>query len=206
MTEPDTVVIEHAAYSLRVVDEPPGYEDSIHGPSKPYDREYSLGESNYRAGARHGVTLQGPGSSHSALVSATGGTTGVHAWSALALDNLVLLAVCGWVVALRVPDLELVWSLEIDHATCFGVHVADVDGEPACLSHGELEIARFDLSGRKLWSVGGADIFSEGFRIVGQNVVATDFNGWQYWIQIKSGEISATLASDGSPIGSPGRP
>lgn len=58
----------------------------------------------------------------------------------------------------------------VDAATCFGVYYLP---EHACLiSHGELEIARLSLSGEIVWSAGGKDIFSEGFRLSREYVEA----------------------------------
>jgi hypothetical protein len=55
------------------------------------------------------------------------------------------------------------------------------------LSHGELEVARVSLKGEIVWSACGRDIFSEGFRIVGDHIVAIDFYHGVYRIDIVTG-------------------
>ena len=60
--------------------------------------------------------------------------------------------------------------------------------EHDCLiSHGELEIARVSLDGDIVWSESGKDIFSEGFRLVGDFVEAVDFNHKVYRFNIATG-------------------
>jgi hypothetical protein len=55
------------------------------------------------------------------------------------------------------------------------------------ISHGELEIARISLSGEAAWSFGGAEIFSEGFKLHSDHVVAVDFKRMVYRLEIETG-------------------
>lgn len=197
----DSLELKTSRYVVTIINEPPDFDrDTATPPVRTYGRDHHVGDSTYRATSRHGVIVDFASQRHSALLSASGGCTGVHAHSALALEDMVLVAVCGFVAALRVPELELAWALEVDPATCFGIHVGDDGGTPAYFSHGELAIARFDLSGRELWSTGGADIFSEGFDIYGSKVLVTDFNGWVYEIDISSGVNLTTRKPNRSAV------
>jgi hypothetical protein len=90
-----------------------------------------------------------------------------------------------YVVSLTLPNLEVLWSTEVDPATCFGIHPT-VDGL-ALISHGELEIARVALSGEVLWSAGGADIFSEGLTVTDTEVHVGDFNHDRYVFDVETG-------------------
>jgi hypothetical protein len=125
------------------------------------------------------------GLSATAIVCASGGASAVHGHSALALHDQCLVAVGDHVVALAVPDLGLRWALQVDPATCFGLYVTG--DPPIFVSHGELEVARFDAHGVKLWSFSGADIFSEGFELRGSKAYATDFDKRVYEIDLETG-------------------
>jgi hypothetical protein len=94
--------------------------------------------------------------------------------------------------SLSLPTLELKWATKVDTATCFGVYYCPQDN---CLvSHGECEIARARLSGEIVWSASGRDIFSEGFRIVGDHVEAVDFYNGVYRIDIVTGRCELVRA------------
>ena len=89
------------------------------------------------------------------------------------------------ICSLSLPRLALEWATKVDTATCFGVYYS---AEHDCLlSHGEIEIARVSLCGDIVWSGSGRDIFSEGFRVGGKWVEATDFGGYIYRFDIATG-------------------
>jgi hypothetical protein len=74
--------------------------------------------------------------------------------------------------SLSLPTLDLTRATKVDKATCFGVYYCP---EHDCLlSHGELQVARVSLKGEIVWSASGRDVFSEGFRIVGDHIEAID--------------------------------
>ena len=63
-------------------------------------------------------------------------------------------------------------------ATCFGLY-----WESSCgflISHAELEISRLSLEGYLVWQASGADVFSEGFRLLPGYIEVVDFNGSVY--------------------------
>ncbi len=80
---------------------------------------------------------------------------------------------------------DLLWHKEVDFATCFGVYFSTK--HDCLISHGECEIARVSLSGEVVWSSGGADIFSEGFKLHSDYVEAVDFNRMVYRMDIATG-------------------
>ncbi len=82
--------------------------------------------------------------------------------------------------------LSFCWSLRVDDATSFGVHVS---GERnALFSHGELEVCRFSEDGAIVWSASGAEVFSEGFSLFPDHVEAIDFNNRVYRFGYDRGE------------------
>jgi hypothetical protein len=153
--------------------------------SHAYDRVIDLSGA-FRPTSNHGVICRDPhGRSHSVLIFAEGGCSGVHDRSAVVVGEVFYLAVGDSICAFSLPELNLIWNAKVDSATCFGVYYSK---EHHCLlSHGELEIARVSLGGEIIWSYGGTDIFSGDFRIVGDCVEAVDFNGDVYRFEIGHG-------------------
>jgi len=152
---------------------------------RQYDREYCFVK-EYVPVSKHGVTCRSPdGTAHSCILLAGGGATGVHAHSAVVMEDGSYVGVGDMLCSLSLPTLELKWAIKVDEVTCFGVYYSPQHG--CLLSHGELEIARVSLGGEIAWRTGGKDIFSEGFRIVGNDVEVIDFNNEVYRIDIATG-------------------
>jgi hypothetical protein len=169
-------------YELELLDEPT-YTSRSADNLRSYAREYVFGDA---ITSRHGVLLrQAGGGEHSCMVSASGGVTAVHEHSAVIVESCSFLAVGDTVCALALPSLELLWRRKVDTATCFGIYYS---AEEDCLfSHGECEIARLTLSGERVWSAIGADIFTEGFALHADYLEAVDFNRFVYRIDVKTG-------------------
>ena len=119
------------------------------------------------------------------VFGAGGGASAVHAHSALILNAKLYLAIGHNIVCCSLADHRLVWSLKVDPATCFGIHYNS--RRHALISHGELEIARFNEEGDVLWSSSGADIFSEGFWLEEEHVSAVDFEHREYHFNYETG-------------------
>ncbi|RKP43366.1 hypothetical protein D7S89_26470 [Trinickia fusca] len=167
--------------SLRVVNEPM-YSFESQDNVRSYPLEVRL--ANDSLTSIHGVELNGQGIM---VVGAGGGCSAVHERSALVIGDRLYLAVGDHVACL---SLELpygqIWSTRVDTATCFGVYW-DKKRE-ALISHGELEIARLSLHGGLIWHASGADIFSEGFRLLPDYIEAVDFNQAIYRFDYATGE------------------
>ena len=142
--------------------------------------------------SRHAVQVIEPtGSSRMCLLTAGGGASGIHEHSALVHDQRLVVAVGQRLCALRLPNLDLEWNVEVDDATCFGVWYS---AKHDCyLSHGELAIARVTLDGTIVWSSGGKDIFSEGFALHDEYIEVVDFNREKYRIDLSTG--SSTIVA-----------
>ncbi len=95
----------------------------------------------------------------------------------------LFVCVDNYVLCLQLPNLELVWSTEVDEATCFSLHKLEDD----FITRGELCIARIDKNGNIKWQFRGADIFlnlndddTPELEIKSDHLSLTDFNGTKY--------------------------
>jgi hypothetical protein len=178
--------VELASDSFAVVLlDDPTYSPGLADNARRYDREYSLAE-KCRPVSQYGlVCRQSDGATHSCILLAGGGASRVHDHSAVIVKDAVFVGVGDMLCSLSLPTLDLGWATRVDSATCFGVYYCPQ--HDCLLSHGEVAIARVSLSGEILWSASGKDIFSEGFRIVGDRIEAIDFNHEVYRIDIGTG-------------------
>jgi hypothetical protein len=152
---------------------------------RSYEREYLL-SGEYRPSSTYGVRANQDGKVLStAALGAAGGGTHIHEHSAVLLGGRCVVAVGDQLVCLRLPDLVLLWAVAGDDATCFGVY-ASPRGDGVVV-HGELAISKFTLAGEPLWRFTGRDIFTGGFRLTGQAIFVTDFDGMEYNISPEDG-------------------
>ena len=166
---------------------------SNHSPFEPTESDvrnavtYKLDPArDRRPTSRHSIEVVDPsGASHACMLTAGGGASAVHEHSALVHDDSVIVAVGPHLCALRLPKLDLDWSVVVDEATCFGVYYS---AKHDCyVSHGEIEVARVALDGRVVWSASGKDIFSEGFALHDDYAEVVDFNHETYRIDLATG-------------------
>lgn len=160
-----------------------GSVDNVHR----YDKEYELGDDRFVFASMHGVECrEADGETHSCVVAASGGATGIHEHSGLVRDDSLFLAVGDSLCRLSTSSLEMIWHKKVDDATCFGVHWSD---KHKCLVvHGELVISRVSLDGEVAWSAGGKDIFTGSIELFDDYVIAEDFENNRYHIDLLTGE------------------
>ncbi|HEX6041176.1 hypothetical protein [Longimicrobium sp.] len=159
----------------------PGSADNVHR----YGREIIVGG---HRGKATGVEARVDGRAvASAVLLCETGCPGVMDGDALLRDGTLFVSLSDFVVALRVPSLEARWMTDVDGACPFGL--MEISGADALLVHGELWITRLGLDGRVQWRQGGADIFTGGCWIVGDEVVAADWNGAEYRWRLSDGEL-----------------
>jgi hypothetical protein len=167
---------------VRVFDEPtyrPGSRDNV----REYERYVSLAEN--LPTSVHGVEING---SYICAVGAAGGCSAVHQRSAAVASDRIFVAVGDHVVCLSLhAPHALLWSTCVDDATCFGVYWDE--SRQAIFSHGELQIMRLTPDGKPVWSASGADVFSEGFRLLHNYVEAMDFDHRVYRFDYERGEL-----------------
>ncbi len=172
------------ALTIEIIPEDFRYDPSSADNIRTYERAYRLGDPQSSV---HGVKVYAD--EHliaSAVLIAGGGASGVHERTVLVAPSVIYVAVGDHVVCLSLPTLELAWATQTDWATCFGVHA--IPGSTDVLSHGEVEIARVNNSGRILWSTSGKDIFTGEIAIDDQTVKAVDFEGESYVFDLLTGK------------------
>jgi hypothetical protein len=174
---------ERGRYSIEMTDQP-GYSFGSSEELRPYDYEYLL--TDYRPFIiRRLVCFEGQQRLASAVVGASHGAGGLNERSCVLLGDRCFLAVGPWLLSLDLPDLSLLWKAEADSAGCFGLHLTP--DRQHIVVHGEVEISKFTLAGRKSWTFSGRDIFTGEFAVSANAVVATDFNGQRYSIDLERG-------------------
>jgi outer membrane protein assembly factor BamB len=165
---------------IEIINEPTytfGSADNV----RMYDVEVCLSREGHIS-STHGMLLNG---GPKVVIGAAGGASGIHPHTAVAINDRVYVAVGDSVVCLALNSMRVIWSIQVDPATCFGVYYECE--RSALFSHGELEIARFTEDGKIIWSTSGADIFSERFNLEADAVSATDFNGSVYSFDYETG-------------------
>jgi hypothetical protein len=178
--------LQTESYNI-VINDDPTYTVGAVDNTRTYSYQYWFGQQEYQPSAKYGVGVIKHGAEiASCIVLATHGATRVHEHSALLHNQSCIVAVSAFLCALAVPALQLQWQVQVDSATCFGVHYAAKHG--CYISHGECEITCVSYTGQLLWSIGGKDIFTNGFRLYDDYVEAIDWNNEMYRIEIPSGE------------------
>ena len=180
------MMVKHKDLEIKVINEISFSFDSADNANQYNSIHLADTESKVYQGSNHGIKLFRNGIElSSALVSAVGGSTGIHDHSMIFAENELLIMCANWVFCLTLPDLALSWKTQADPATCFGIHKID----SGYIVHGELEISKLDLHGNIIWYKDGSDIFctqdgTEDFRIDSGSVYVKDWNGRQYQFKI----------------------
>lgn len=159
-----------------------------------YDHVYRLDEhqSEYAVTSRHVVRVTDDNNKLIAtcLLLADGGASSVHDRSATVINRSCVVAVGSFVASLAIPDLRLQWATQTDAATCFGIFYSE---KHHCLiSHGEMEVARLSLDGQVVWRSGGADVFTNGIKVLDDLIHVVDFNEAPYSFEIATGRSICT--------------
>ncbi len=179
-------VIEFRAdpYRLEVAGEAtysPGSMDN----ASSYAAELLL-EPNYYASSTYGIRcLIGEELRSTLAVVASGGATGVYSSSCVVVQDRCFVAVGYHVVCLQLPELAVLWHVQGDMASCFGLYLAP--GGTHLIVHGECSISKFTFQGRSVWEFSGRDVFSGPFSIAGDSIEAVDFQDDRYCIDVHTG-------------------
>jgi hypothetical protein len=142
--------------------------------------------------SKHGIRVaQGGIELASAIICETGGTTTVHAHSAVVVADSILICCCDKVYSLSIPELTLNWKRRIDPATCFAIYFFNGD----FLIHGELQITRIDKEGNEKWIFAARDIFvapdgQEAFALTESKIKLKDWQGYEYILNEHGEDIS----------------
>jgi hypothetical protein len=172
-------------YLIRLVDEPAysfGSADNI----RAYEKEISFNEQGFFPNAIHGLTCLEDGRVCGSLaIGGSGAGTSVHERSCVVVDDHCFVAVGNRVARLSPPRLEVLWQLEGDTATCFGLYLTRDSRH--IVVHGECEIRMFTTSGQQVWKFHGRDIFTGPFAMTDSGIEAVDFEGLSYFIDLETG-------------------
>ncbi len=175
--------------TVEIIAEKYDYHPKSADNARRYERFYEFGE--HRPSSCHGIRVyEGDHELASAILMADGGASGVHERSAVTARDSVFVAVGSYVVRLSLPALDLIFVTQADMYTCFGVH--SIPDSADLLSHGELEIARLNDSGRILWSSSGADIFTGDLTLGQKAAKVVDFEGAVYSFDLTTGRCLGT--------------
>lgn len=151
-----------------------------------YENAHFLDSQRYISNSYSVIVTSAGSAIHSCILLAQGGVSGIHKNSAIVHQDLCLVAVGPYLVALQLPVLDLKWSTAVDTATCFGVYHST---KYQCfISHGELRISQVFYSGEIGWHCSGKDIFTNGFELFDDHIIAIDFNDVCYRIEVETGE------------------
>lgn len=174
-----TLTLECAGYTVAL-------EDSVAlQESEAADaRTIALGDQQYRPTTVVRVAATRDGAeAWSLTLTSTGGGTAVHPGGALCIGSRVVVAIGPYAVALDTATGEPAWQRECDPATCFGIFRAP--GGDGLITHGELQIARLSADGEIMWTYQGKDIFTGPFEVVPEGILATDFTGDVYALDLE---------------------
>ena len=184
--------LQYENHEIEIFDDP-SFKLGIDSP-KEYDKVFQLEQDKeYTPTSQHAIQILKNGSRiGSAIILANGGGTCVHSDTAILDNEDLIIRCCNKVFSIKIPGLILNWAIEIDLATCFGIYTY----KDTFISHGECSIARFDKTGKVLWSYSGADIFVNpvdrgiSFEMQIDHIDLTDFNGSEYKIDYNGHTIS----------------
>lgn len=100
-------------------------------------------------------------------------------------DDTLFLGAGTHLVALRLPSLEHLWTAPCDEVAVLGVHL--VEHGTALVTHGELTVRRFTLTGAEAWRAEGSDAFFGDLRIEGDQVLVEDAVGVLHRFDLATG-------------------
>lgn len=177
--------LENEGYAVRLWNEQT-YTLNSQDNSVDFDLEHLLDRERFELGIHYGVeTVSVKGKILRCVLVAGGGTTSIHQSSAFLRNDSLVVGLGDRLCSLSLRDLEMQWNVKADSCTCFGIH--HLEPYKCYIVHGECEISRFTYAGEKQWETIGKDIFTGGFRILDDVILAEDFNGEKYRINIETG-------------------
>lgn len=178
---PDRLVFLRGRHRIEMRDEP-AYTLRSADNRRSYSTELDLGGTS--STSKHGIRLLNP-EGWSLLVAAAGGCSAVAPTSLVIFSDRFVVAVGDSIVCCSTAPAQVTWHRQADPATAFGVHPTPADD--GLLVHGELQLSRFQLDGSPVWQCGGADIFTGPFSVEQRHVLAEDFEGRRYRVNMISG-------------------
>ena len=126
----------------------------------------------------------------SAVLGVRGGATEVHENSYILSKNRLYICCGNFVFCFSIPDLEIIWKVEVDKSTCFRIFSVGDD----FIINGEMAISRIDRNGNIIWQRGGRDLFvtndgTNHFSIKGNIISVKDFENNFYKFDLEGNVI-----------------
>lgn len=178
--------LDAGPFAVRVIDEPE---------KEPLTRAYAartgIGETGFYW-PRIGVVCVGPdGRESSRLLRTDGGPARPGAHMAVAVVDVLFVAIGHYVIALRLPDLRVRRVVMVDGLMCVGVAHSPLRG---CLvAHGIERGVRLDLTGAVEWRVRADGSVNPSMRVAGDVIEITDTCRPTRWFDLATG---LTLPND----------
>ncbi len=122
------------------------------------------------------------------VVGTFGGLTRLHEHAAVLVDEQLFVALAGLILCLNIRSLTMDQTIEADPMTCFGVYFEP--NRNALISHGELEVARFNLNGTCVWRTSGPDIWTGPFEVRPDAIHATIWDETPARIDYETGAVT----------------
>ncbi|SMC60634.1 hypothetical protein [Pedobacter nyackensis] len=170
----------------------PTYEYGSSDNKSNYSKIYSNCEEHYQPSSKHGVKIYcNEEEINDCIILGTGGGTGISSNSSLIDSDQLLICCADTVFCLKLPSLDLIWSIQADQATCFQIHKLQDD----FIIHGEILVTRISKDGLIKWQFGGSDIFvsfdgDEAFKLNTDHIALTDFCNVKYKVDFNGKAIN----------------
>lgn len=186
---PMTIVEGLNGYAIGLIDDTqfaPNSSDNIISYTRSY---FDKSDQDYICSSKYGIILFKNGEiENSVCIGASGGKTGIHPTCSIFEENHFLICCSDKIFCLTIPELDLFWIANADHATCFEIFKI----EDGYIVHGELEISRLDKTGAIVWQYSGPDIWTtpsgkDDFVISGNEIEAINWDGGKFKIDAQTG-------------------
>lgn len=171
------MMINYFQYEIEIVNQS-DYTSGSAYKDFTYENEY-LHERELNSMCQHGIIVKENGKIFtSAIISASGGPTGINAQSYSLFNNDLLICCGNNVFSLKLPTLALNWKRKLDTAACLAIHLFNGD----FIMHGELTLKRFDVNGNVIWNFLSKDVLvkangENALKITKDQIEITDWDG-----------------------------
>jgi len=169
-------------FIIEIIDVP-DYKDDSSDNIFRYSKIYIGNESTYNITSKHAIKVYHEGQvNYSCIIKDAHGATGVNHNSLIIDEDQLVICCSNTIFCLSLPDLDLMWKVQVDPITCFEIFKQNDD----YLVYGETQVTKLAENGKIIWQFEGADIFvsldGEAFRIENDGILLTDFSNRIYKI------------------------
>jgi hypothetical protein len=173
--------IKYLEYFIEILDDPMYSEKSMDNKFH-YSKVYKSVEDQISV-SKHAIFVKNNKDEiiSNAIMIGTRGGTGIHDHCYYILESSILICVSNFVFCLSLPELNLIWKLDVDWSSVFGIYKMNED----FITHGEIDISRINIKGKLVWQHSGSDIFvlpgsENSFKIIDNLVICKSWDGREY--------------------------